>query len=165
MDERSQRGVRARLAIALLLGAAWLLYAGASYLSAWMTYEAERPPAVTCVFCPALIARLRPSPAIVAFSYLVAIPTFLGIAWWFRRGHTTRLRLAGSDGLIGAMAWMALLLALGTVWPSLLFASVVWSLFLVSILGVPPVVAFVGAAFLWDGRRRPRGIPPRASGQ
>ena len=165
MHERGRQRAEVVLAIALVLGAAWLLYAGASYVSAWMTYEAHRPGPVTCVFCPVVWALLPPSPGVVTMSYVVAIPAFLGVGGWFHRGRPTRLRLVGSDSLIGAMGWMALLIAIGAVWPFLPFASVVWSLFLISVLVVPPIVGAVGGAFLWEDRRRSRSIPSRASGE
>ncbi len=174
---RTQR-VQVVLAIALVLGGAWLLYAGTSYVSAWLTYEAQRSTASCTSFCNQLITpfRLMPSPWLVAVSYLVAIPAILGIAWWTHRGSRLhppngqtlgRLQRVGSDSLIGAMGWMTLLIAAGVVWPGWVappYPSVPWSVFLVSILVVPLIVVGVGVFFLWDMGRRRSHVPSRTVG-
>jgi hypothetical protein len=177
MAGRREQRVQVLLATALVLGGAWLLYSGASYVSAWLTFEAQRPPAPTCTFCQRITEwGLVPSPFQVAVSYLVAIPSILGIAWWTHQGSqlhppegqtVARVRRAGSDSLIGVMGWMALLIALGTVWPGWVappYPSILWSVFLVSILVVPLIVMGVGVALLWDTGRRRSHAPSRAVG-
>ncbi len=155
MDERARNRIRALLAMAVVLGGAWLLYAGASYVSSWLTYEAARastPPCIRGALCT--IYFLAPPPFAAAVSYLVAIPAILVIAAWYHGGSRTRIGRTGSDGLLGAMAWMALLTAIGIVQPDLFYRSFVWTLFLASILVVPPIVIALGLALLWDHRGR-----------
>ncbi len=162
-----KRRVQLVLPIALVLGGAWLLYSGASYVSAWLTYEADVPTGPSCYYCQLITGwGLMPSPFLIAVSYLVAIPAILGIAWWTHRGSQLhrlggqtvgRLQRAGSDALIGVMGWMALLIGLGVVWPGWVvprYPSVLWSVFLASILVVPLIVIGVGVAFLGDKDRR-----------
>lgn len=179
---RGQR-VQVVLAIALVLGGAWLLYVGVSYVSAWLTYEAQRAtalnPGPTCSLCNRIVTRfvLMPSPWSVSVSYLVAIPAILGIAWWTHRGSqlrrpagatVARLQRAGSDILVGAMGWMVFMFALAIMWPGAPFVAPVsgppipWSMFFISILVVPAIVVGVGVAFLWDSSRRRSRAPSRA---
>ncbi len=165
MDEPRRQKTQVALAIALLLGGAWLLYAGASYVSIWIAYEARTVSTPKCGAAECLVYfALAPPPSVAAISYVVAIPAFLAIAWWLRRGRPTRLRRVGSDSLMGVMGWMALLIAVGAVWPFLLYVSLAWSLFLVSVLVVPTVVVAVGTAFLGDVRRQRHRIPPQDNG-
>jgi hypothetical protein len=179
----SRRQGEVALAIVLVLEGGWLLYVGAWFVSAWLTYEAQRSAFLnsgpTCIGCKQLASEfgLMPSPGLVSLSYLVAIPAILGIAWWTHRGSqlrltngqtVARLQRVGSDVLMGAMGWMVFLSTLGFVWPGLPILAPVggppipWSLFLISVLVVPVIVVGVGVAFLWDrGLQRSR-VPSQA---
>ncbi len=146
------------VAATLVLGGTWLLYAGASYDISWLDYEASiasRPPCgpALCEFYP-----LMPGPTVVAISYLVAIPAFLVLAAWFYRAVRTEAVRVGSGVVLAAMGWMAALIAIGVLEAGLLYRSLVWTLFLVSIVVVPIAVLAAGLSFLRAGRsRRTRG--------
>ena len=170
MTSQKRKLVRPFLGGGFVLAGAWLLALGVSFVSQWMTISAgssggPNPPGV-CL-CPLRSVQLLATPDFrpIAISYLVAIPTILGVAFWIGREarrvgaserDRTGIRRIASRSLIGAMAWMTTLFAFGFALsgpPPIGLEGSLRSVFLVSLLLVPAVVVGMGVAVLWDWQR------------
>lgn len=164
----------AAIASALVAIGSALLAFGIPFVQAWLAYGFLRvvpPPTPPVCYCPLVVANPLnlPNPYPVIVSNTVAIPVVAALAWWIRLRSRrapsvplfSRVGRWGSPLLLGAMAWMAGLLAAGLIVDWLTMVVPVWAryVFLVSVVAVPALVLAVGVSCLLAAVR---GLPRKA---